>query len=89
MPQISIIIPIYNAAKTLEDCLQSIFSQTFKHYEIIAVNDGSTDSSAKILEKYKNKLTLITQKNEGAASARNAGAKAARGEFIIFCDSDV
>jgi len=89
MPEISIVVPIYNAAKTLEKCLASIFDQTFKNYEIIAVNDGSTDNSPAILEKYKNQITIINQKNKGAATARNAGAKIAKAPFIIFCDADI
>lgn len=89
MPEVSIIIPIYNGEKTLEKCLFSIFNQTFKNFEIIAVNDGSTDKSLKILKKYQNKITIINQPNQGAASARNAGAKIARAPFIIFCDADI
>ena len=89
MPEISIIIPIYNAQKTLEKCLESIFNQTFKNYEIIAVDDGSTDNSLKILKNYQRQLTIVRQKNQGAAGARNTGAKLARGKFIIFCDADI
>lgn len=90
MSKITIIIPIYNAEKTLEKCLQSIFNQAFQNFEIITVNDGSTDSSAEILEKYKDKIkTVISQENQGAAAARNAGAKKADSPFIIFCDADV
>lgn len=89
MPEISIVIPIYNVQKTLEECLVSIFNQTFKNYEIIAVNDGSTDDSHKILEKYKNQTTTIEQGNRGAAAARNAGAKLSQAPFIIFCDADI
>ncbi len=89
MPEVSIIIPVYNAAKTLEQCLQSIFKQTFKNYEIIAVNDGSTDSSFKILQKYQTKITIINQPNQGASAARNAGGKIALAPLIIFCDADI
>jgi len=89
MPQISVVIPIYNAQKTLKQCLESIFNQTFKPIEIIAVNDGSTDKSKKILEQYKKKITMIDQPNGGAAKARNAGAKIANAPFIIFCDADI
>ena len=89
MPQISIIIPVYNAQKTLVQCLQSIFNQSFKNFEIIAINDGSTDKSQKILTQYQNKITIVNQLNQGAAKARNVGAKLARGEYIIFCDADI
>ncbi len=89
MPEISIVVPIYNAQKTLEKCLSSIFDQTFKKFEVIAVNDGSTDRSLKILKNYLQKVTIINQKNKGAAIARNEGAKIARSPFIIFCDADI
>ena len=89
MPEISIIIPVYNAEKTLEKCLESVFKQTFQNFEIIAVNDGSTDDSLKILKKYQAKITIISQPNQGAAKARNAGGKMAVASFVIFCDADV
>lgn len=89
MPQISIIIPIFNAQKTLKTCLESIFKQTFKDYEIIAVNDGSTDKSFSILEEYSNQIKIINQKNSGANVARNSGAKISQGEYLIFCDADI
>ncbi|MFA5021950.1 MAG: glycosyltransferase family A protein [Patescibacteria group bacterium] len=89
MPQISIIIPVYNAQKTLEKCLQSIFSQTLNDFEIIAINDGSTDASLKILENYQAKIKIISQTNQGAPIARNNGAKVANGDYLIFCDADI
>jgi len=89
VPQLSIIIPIYNAEKTLEQCLQSIFNQTFKNFEVIAVNDGSTDNSLKILQKYQRQIIIINQPNQGAAAARNAGAKISRSQFLIFGDADI
>src|SRR3989338_9131651 len=88
MPEISIILPVYNSEKTLEKCLASIFNQTVKNFEIIAVNDGSTDKSQDILRKYQNKITIIQQPNAGAAAARNVGAGQALGKFLIFVDSD-
>lgn len=88
MPEISLIIPVYNAEKTLEKCLASIFDQTFKNFEIIAVNDGSTDNSQKILQGYRDKITIVKQKNLGAPAARNTGANLGIGKFIIFCDAD-
>jgi len=89
VPQVSIIIPVYNAKNTLEYCLQSIFNQTYKNFEVIVINDGSTDSSLKILSQYQDKITLVNQPNQGAAKARNVGAKLARGEYLIFCDADI
>lgn len=89
MPKISVVIPVYNAAKTLEKCLSSIFNQTLTSFEIIAVNDGSTDKSLKILQKYRSQITIMNQPNQGASKARNAGAKMTRGPFVIFCDADI
>lgn len=90
-PQVSIIIPVYNTEKYLNECLDSIIAQTFKDIEIICVNDGSTDNSLKILESYQKKhknIKIITQKNGGAGKARNTGLEAAKGKYICFWDSD-
>lgn len=91
MTYFSIIIPIYNVEKYLEECIQSILRQTFKEYEIILVDDGSTDRSSQICDNYvqkEEKISVIHKKNGGAASARNAGIKAAIGDFLVFIDSD-
>ena len=91
MPKVSVLIPVYNVEKYLEECLDSIIDQTFKDIEIICVNDGSTDSSAKILEKYKkkdNRIVIVNKENGGLPSARNAGIDAAKGEYLSFVDSD-
>lgn len=84
----SILIPIYNAEKFLEECIQSCLDQSFKDYEIIAINDGSTDNTQNILEKYKNNITILTQENKGVSVARNKALELVKGEFIIFLDSD-
>lgn len=86
---ISIIIPAYNSAQTLPKCLEHIFNQTYKNIEIIAVNDGSTDNTQKILEKYQDKIKIITQENRGAPAARNRGFEISTGEYVIFVDADV
>ena len=88
---ISVIIPIYNSSKYLRSCLDSILSQNFSSYEIICVDDGSTDSSADILAEYEQKsckVFVISQENKGRACARNTGLRRARGEYICFVDSD-
>lgn len=89
---ISIIIPVYNEAKQLDKCLESIKNQNYDNYEIIVVNDGSADNFYEVIEKYKNiftyKLEYIGQENQGPQAARMSGAKKARGEFIIFLDAD-
>lgn len=86
---VSIIIPVYNAEKYIERCLDNILAQDFKDYEIIIVNDGSTDKSLEICLKYQsNKVKIITQKNGGPSSARNRGIIEAKGKYIRFVDAD-
>ncbi|WP_113654016.1 glycosyltransferase family 2 protein [Pedobacter namyangjuensis] len=88
-PLVSIIIPVYNAASHLEQCLQSAVNQTWKKKEIILVNDGSTDQSIQIAKRYENEYCkIITQENKGAAAARNTGIKHAKGSYIQFLDAD-
>jgi len=90
-PKISVIIPVYNVEKYLEECVGSIQRQTLKDIEIICVNDGSRDSSLEILKKLAKKdkrVVIIDQKNAGAGAARNTGIKAARGKYLGFVDSD-
>lgn len=92
-PTISIVIPVFNAAGFIERCLDSCLSQTFSSLEVIAVDDGSTDDSFRILEEYARKdsrVRPVVNKNElgGAAEARDYGVKQAKGAFIFFLDSD-
>jgi glycosyltransferase involved in cell wall biosynthesis len=90
-PKISIIIPVYNVEAYLGECLDSIISQDLFDIEIICINDGSTDSSLSILERYAAKderVISIDQKNAGPGRARNIGLKKAQGEYILFQDSD-
>lgn len=89
--KVSIIVPFYNTEKYLERCLNSIVLQTFRDYEVILIDDGSTDRSYKIAEKYSSKyknFKLYKQKNRGVACARNKGLLMAEGEYIAFVDSD-
>lgn len=91
MCKVSIIIPVYNAEKYLEKCLNSVIKQTLKDIEIICINDGSTDGSLNILQKYSEKdkrFIIIDQKNSGLSYSRNKGLSVAKGEFIGFVDSD-
>lgn len=91
MPQISIIIPVYNTQLYLEDCLKSVIEQTFNDWEALVVNDGSTDDSAQIIKQWIQKdsrLKFITQPNRGLSEARNTGLKYATGKYIFFLDSD-
>jgi len=86
----SIIIPVYNVEKYLNECIDSILNQDFENYEIICVDDGSTDNSYSILESYgdNEKLKIIKQKNKGQSSARNIALEMAQGKYIWFIDSD-
>ena len=90
-PKISVIIPIFNAEKYLEKCLNSIINQTFDDIEIICVNDGSTDKSLDILNRFSKKdkrFKIFSTKNNGQGSARNFGLKKAAGEYVSFVDAD-
>ena len=92
MYKISVIVPVYNAEKYLEKCLDSLINQTLSEIEIILVNDGSKDNSQEIIEKYLSKypekIKSYIKENGGQASARNLGIKEATGDFIAFVDSD-
>lgn len=86
---ISVVIPLHNKEKQIENTLQSVFAQTFIDYEIIIVNDGSTDGSTDVVESINDpRIRLINQKNSGVSAARNRGIKEAKGEFIAFLDAD-
>ena len=86
--KITIVIPVYNAEKTLNKCIDSLLNQSYKNTEIIAINDGSTDDSLKILKQYESKIVLVNQNNMGPAVARNNGILKTTGDFIVFVDSD-
>lgn len=88
---VSVIVPVYNVEKYLEECLNSIVTQNYAHLEIILVDDGSTDSSSHICDKFAkkdNRIEVIHKKNGGLSDARNIGLKRAKGEYILFVDSD-
>lgn len=90
-PKVSIVIPIYNTQKYLNECLDSVVNQTFKDLEIICVNDGSTDGTLEILKSYAEKderIKIISQENKGAGAARNKGIEACRGQYVYTMDSD-
>ena len=88
---ISVIVPVYNVETYLEECLDSIQNQTYTDFEVLLVNDGSTDGSQAICERYckeNRRFHLLNQENQGLSAARNTGVAASRGEFIVFVDSD-
>ena len=90
-PLISIVLPVYNVENYLERCLKTVIAQTYKNIEIILVNDGSTDGSLKICEKYRfadSRIKIVNKENGGLSDARNVGIRNSNGEYITFIDSD-
>ena len=90
-PLCSVIVPIYNNEAELPRCIESILNQDYKNFELILIDDGSTDGSASVCEQYANKnsnIVFIHKQNGGAATARNLGISIAKGEYIFFVDSD-
>lgn len=91
MAAISVIVPVYNVERYVDECIKSILHQNFEDIEVICVNDGSTDGSRKILEEYSKKdkrLSIISQDNQGLGQARNCGLQHAKGKYVCFVDSD-
>lgn len=91
MVKLSIVIPVYNVEKYISNCFESILNQPFKDFEVICVNDGSSDGSLSVLQESKNKderVIIIDKKNEGSGIARNSALAIARGEYVFFVDGD-
>ena len=91
MPVISIIVPVYNVADFLPKCIESILAQTLSDFELILIDDGSTDNSLQVLREYEKKdarICVVAQENAGVSAARNAGLDMAHGDYIGFVDSD-
>ncbi|WP_273750938.1 glycosyltransferase family 2 protein [Leuconostoc mesenteroides] len=87
---ITVIVPVYNKVSAVEKCLQSIVNQKYTNYEVIIVNDGSTDGSETVIEKFlnDNRFHIVNEKNSGVSHARNVGIKMAKKEHIVFIDAD-
>ena len=88
MPLVSVVVPAYNAERTLKASVDSVLAQDFHDFETIVVNDGSSDSTKSILAAYDSQIRVVHQNNRGAPAARNAGVNAASGKLIAFLDSD-
>lgn len=87
-PTVSVVIPTYNRAHVLPNAISSVLTQTFRDFEIIIVDDGSTDQTQELLRNHSAPITIIRQENQGVSAARNAGILASRGEYVAFLDSD-
>ena len=87
---ISVIMPVYNVEKYVSDCIESVLNQTYKNFELIIVNDGSTDNSLNEAKKYlcDSRVHIYSQENKGLSAARNTGLKCVKGDYIYFIDSD-
>jgi glycosyltransferase involved in cell wall biosynthesis len=88
MPRVSVIIPAYNSERFIGDTISSILNQTFQDFEIIVVDDGSTDGTPQVIQSFGERVRLISQKNKGGTAARNTGVEEAVGEYISFLDHD-
>lgn len=88
MQLVSVVIPVYNGERFLKESLESVFAQTFQDYEIVCVDDGSTDGSLALLQQYGSRVRVISQANAGQSAARNAGVRQATGAFVAFLDQD-
>lgn len=89
MKNISIIVPIYNSEKYISKCIDSILNQEYKDFELLLINDGSTDNTSNIINSYEDeRIKIYNQENKGTGSARNLGLKYATGKYIVFIDSD-
>lgn len=87
-PKVSVIIPSYNCARYLPEAINSVLAQTYQNFEIIVIDDGSTDQTAEVLRRYGDRVRAIYQQNQGVARARNHGIRQAQGDWIAFLDAD-
>lgn len=87
-PLVSVVIPVYNGEAFVGQAIESVLAQTWPNVELIVVNDGSTDRSAEVIGRYRDRLVLVQQPNQGVAAARNAGMSRAHGEFVALLDQD-
>ena len=91
MKKFSVVVPVYNVEQYLDDCLRSLQAQTYSDYEVICVNDGSTDGSRRLLAEWAGRypqMRIVDRENGGLSAARNSGTDVAEGEYIVYVDSD-
>ena len=88
MSRVDVIVPVYNSAATVAESLESVLKQTFTDFEVVAVNDGSTDSSTVVLARYGSRIKVLTQTNRGLSASRNAGVRLGSAEYLAFLDAD-
>src|SRR5215217_7762241 len=87
VPLVTVVIPCYNQAHFLKEAIESVLKQSYAHYEIVVVDDGSTDETSEVASSYEG-VRLIRQENRGLAEARNTGIKHSEGDFLVFLDAD-
>ncbi|WP_400076779.1 glycosyltransferase family 2 protein [Winogradskyella sp. R77965] len=85
---VSIVIPAYNKQDSILETLNSVFSQSFKNFEVIVIDDGSTDNTQEVIKSFKKDIVYLFQENKGQGAARNTGIKAAKGNYVVFLDAD-
>lgn len=88
MPTVSVVIPVYNGARYLREALESVFAQTYTDYEVVCVDDGSTDASIDILKGFGSRIAFVQQRNAGGCAARNEGVRRSSGPYVAFLDQD-
>ncbi|MGH7836625.1 MAG: glycosyltransferase family 2 protein, partial [Candidatus Binataceae bacterium] len=88
MPRVSVIVPVFNGAATVGEAIASVLAQSYRDFELIVVDDGSTDATADVLARYAGAIKLITRANGGISAARNSGMRAATGEYVALLDCD-
>ena len=88
MPLFSVVIPLYNKADTILRALRSVFAQTLKDYEVVVIDDGSTDGSGDVVSRFGRDIRLVRQKNAGVSAARNRGVQESKGKYVAFLDGD-
>src|SRR5262249_80289 len=88
LPKVSVIIPTYNCARFIGEAVRSVLVQSFRDFELLVIDDGSTDNTEEVIQPYRRELIYLAGPNRGAAAARNAGLRIAQGDLIAFLDAD-